>query len=84
LEGEALAIWLELTTEQQDDYDAAKEVIEKAIMPMRFVSLDKFHCRRLRPSESISIFTHNLKKLLHQAGSAMNKEARDPFCYTSL
>jgi len=48
LEGEALIIWLELTTEQQDDYNTAKEVIEKAIVPMGFVSLDKFHRRKLQ------------------------------------
>jgi len=70
-------------TEQQDDYNIAKEAIQKAIMPIRFVSLDKFHCRRLRPSEAISVFTHNLKKLLDQAVTTMNREAETPFYYTS-
>ena len=45
LEGEALAVWLELTSEQQD-YDETKKLIDKAIEPMNFVSLDDFHWRR--------------------------------------
>ena len=47
LEGEALAVWLELTTKQQEDYVGTKKVMEKAIMPMNFVSLDEFHRRKL-------------------------------------
>ena len=43
LEGEALAVWLELTEEQQKDYGVTKAKIIDAIMPMRFVSLDDFH-----------------------------------------
>ena len=43
LEGEALAAWLELTNEQQEDYDEVKKAMEKAMMPMNFVSLDEFH-----------------------------------------
>ena len=34
LEGEALAIWLELSEEQQGDYAAAKKEICTAMMPM--------------------------------------------------
>ena len=51
LEGEALAVWLELTNAQQEDYAEAKKVMEKAIMPINFVSLDDFHCRKLRPGD---------------------------------
>ena len=47
LEGEALAIWLELSNEQQEDYKVAKEEIKKAMKPMGFVSLDDFHRRKL-------------------------------------
>ena len=47
LEGEALAVWLELTNAQQEDYAEAKKAMEKAIMPMNFVSLDDFHRRKL-------------------------------------
>ena len=64
LEGEALAIWLELSTEQQGDYGVAKEEIEKAMKPMGFVSLDDFHRRKLRPGEALSVLKEPL--LLHQ------------------
>ena len=37
LEGEALAVWLELTDDQQKDYAAIKKAMEKAMMPMNFV-----------------------------------------------
>ena len=55
LEGEALAVWLELTEEQQKDYDGTKAKIIDAIMPMRFVSLDDFHKRSLLPGESLTV-----------------------------
>ena len=46
---------------------------------MRFVSLEELHSPspRLRPGEAISVFAHNLKKLLDMAIPGMNKEARD-------
>ena len=78
LEGEALAIWLELTEEQRKDYEIAKKEIQNTIMPMGFVSLEEFHRRRLRPGEAISVYAHDLKKLLDMAIPGMNKEARDP------
>jgi len=78
LEGEALAVWLELTTEQQDDYAIAKKEILSAVMPMGFVSLDEFHQRKLRPGEAISVFVHDLKKLLEIAVPSLNKEAKEP------
>ena len=70
-----LAIWLEL---RQEDYGVAKAEIEKAMRPMGFVSLDEFHCRKLRPGEPISVFVHKLKKLIDQAIPNMEKETRDP------
>ena len=48
LEGEALAVWLELM-EEQKDYNGTKKKIIEAIMPMRFVSLQDFHQRALLP-----------------------------------
>ena len=77
LEGEALAVWLELTTEQQDDYTIAKKEIQSAVIPMGFVSLDEFHRRKLRPGEAISVFVHDLKKQLETAVLSLNKEAKD-------
>ena len=35
LEGEALAVWLELSEDEQKDYAAMKRKIIEAIMPMR-------------------------------------------------
>ena len=35
LEGEALAIWLELSEEAQKDYKTAKKTVIDGIMPMR-------------------------------------------------
>ena len=55
LEGEGLAIWLELSGEQQEDYGVAKGEIEKAMRPMEFISLDDFHRRKLQPGEPIDI-----------------------------
>ena len=62
LEGEALAVWLELSEEQQADYTTAKEAICEAMMPMEFVSLDEFHRRKLRPGEAVPIFVHGTEK----------------------
>ena len=78
LEGEALAVWLELTLEQHMDYETAKKEIQNTIMLMGFVSLEEFHRRKLRPGEVISVFAHDLKKLLEISIPGMNKKARDP------
>ena len=43
LEGEALAVWLELSQEEQKDYAGTKQKIINAIKPMSFISLDDFH-----------------------------------------
>ena len=77
LEGEALAMWLELSEEEQDDYASVKEALVKAMMPMEFVSLDDFHRRKLRPGEALSVFVHAMKKLLEQAMPSLDKSARD-------
>ena len=37
------------------------------MVPANFVSLAEFHKRTLRPGESLSVFTHELKRLLEQA-----------------
>ena len=73
-----MSIWLELSNEQQGDYEVAKEEIKKAMKPMGFVSLDDFHRRKLRPGEALSVFMHDLKKLIDQAISNMVKEAKEP------
>ena len=42
LEGKALAVWLELTTEEKTSYMTSKAKIITGIVPVRFVSLDDF------------------------------------------
>jgi len=39
-------VWLKLTNEQQEDYKEVKKAMEKAMMPMNFVSLNDFHHRK--------------------------------------
>ena len=81
LEGEASAIWLELSNEQQGDYKVAKEGIKKAMKPMGSVSLGNFHRRKLRSGEALSVFVHDLKKLIDQVIPNMTKEAKNLFYF---
>ena len=67
LEGEALAIWMELSEEEQSNCGVAEKKIVETMIPMAFVSLDEFHHRKLRPGEALSVFVHDMKKLLDQA-----------------
>ena len=78
LEGEALAVWLELTQEQQDDYAVTKKAMEKAMLPISFVLLDDFHRRKLRPGEMISVYVHDLRKLLSHALPEAANDAKEP------
>ena len=59
LEGEALITWLQLTSEQQSSYGLAKSKILERMGPVKFVSMDDFHRRRLLPGESLSVFHTN-------------------------
>ena len=67
LEGEALAVCLDFSEDDQKNYSEAKKKIIARLAPMSFVSLDDFHARRLRPGESLPVFAHSLKSLLGQA-----------------
>ena len=49
LEGEALAIWLELSEEEQKDYATAKEKIVNTIAPIEFVSWMNFTVANCNP-----------------------------------
>ena len=77
LEGEALAIWLDLSTGEQANYKEAKERITAPLAPMSFVSLDDFHARCLRPDKLLSVYIFNVldtlvdhaKLLLHDPQS---------------
>ena len=76
LEGEALAIWLELEEEKQSTYDVAKQEILK-MTPAEFVSLREFHNRKLRPGEALSVFLHELKQLLSIAMPQVEGDAKN-------
>ena len=67
LEGEALAIWLELTTEEKASYATSKDKIITKMASMQFVSLDDFWARRLNPGKSLLVFLHELKQLSKKA-----------------
>ena len=67
LEGEVLAIWLELTEAEKANYQDSKGKLIARMAPVKFVSLGDFHARRLHPGESLSVFLHELKRLLDQA-----------------
>ena len=60
-------MWFELTSEEQDSYNTAKEKIIERMAPARFVSLGDFCKRTLLPGEPLSVFAHELKWLLEQA-----------------
>ena len=61
LEGEAIAVWLELSEEEQAEYKTAKKLLCKRLMPMEFISLDDFHKRKYRQGESLSVFFTSLR-----------------------
>ena len=61
LEGEVLAIWLELSEEQKADYKVAKEQLIKKMVPTEFVSLEEFHSCKMRPGEAIALYLYDLK-----------------------
>ena len=53
--------------------------MEKVIMPMNFVLLDEFHHRKLQPGKAISLYVHELWKLLTHALPDLEQAAREPF-----
>ena len=76
LEGKALTVWMELSEDEQKDYDTAKKKIVEQIMLAVFITLDEFHKRRLHPGESL-LFVYELKRLLDQAMPGMDAAARE-------
>ena len=77
LEGEALAVWLELSEDDQRDYGKAKKAIKSKLLPMTFTALDEFNRRSIRPGEMIPLFLHDLKRLLDRAMPDLPNEARE-------
>ena len=43
LEGEALAVWMELSEEDKEDYAEVKKVIKSKLLPTTFMALEKFN-----------------------------------------
>ena len=43
LEGEALALWVDLSEDEQCDYSKVKKHMLKEMTPMKFASLEEFH-----------------------------------------
>jgi len=66
LEGETLAIWIELTTEEKDSYTTSKAKIIARMVPVQFVSLDDFRARKLNHGESLPVFLHELKNAVQE------------------
>ena len=77
LEGEALATWFSLDEEDQKNYDEAKAKLIKILSPTEFLTLDQFHRRKLAPGEPLSVFVHDLKKLIQHAMPTIPHEVRD-------
>ena len=77
LEGEALAVWLEMEPDHQAKYIAACDTLIKKTSPEAFVSLDEFHKRKLHPGESVTLYAHKLKKLLEQSMPEMEVAVRN-------
>ena len=77
LEGEALAVWLELSEEDKDDYSKAKKAIKSKLLPTAFSALDKFNRRSMLPGETLPLFLHDLKRLLDQAMPDLPQDARE-------
>ena len=77
LEGEALAVWLEMSDDEKDTYGAAKEALTEKLNPEAFVTLEEFHKRKMRPDETPTLFAYRLKKLLERARIGVTREAKD-------
>ena len=75
LEGEALAIWLELGEDDKTAYTDVKEKLLKRMKPDAFTALDELHKRVMRPDEPLALYAHRLKWMVDQAG--IEGSARD-------
>ena len=76
LEGEALALWLDMSETEQANYGTVKEKLLEKLKPAEFVSLDEFHRRKLRPDETPTLYLHELKKALQQAIPGIDDASR--------
>jgi len=77
LEGEALAVWLDLTEEEQGDYSETVSKLKRKLAPTGFSSLEAFHTRKLQPGEALSLFIQDLKQKLQYAMPDLAAPARE-------
>ena len=77
LEGEALAVWMDLSEDQQKSYNDSKAAVLEHMAPATFVSLDDFHTRKLQPGEGLSVYIHTLRKLLSQAMPGVDRDTKE-------
>ena len=76
MEGEALAAWLDLAEESKEDYATANKQLIDGLMPIAFTLLDKFHASKLLPEKPLTIFSHDLRKLIDRAMPEIDSKAR--------
>ncbi|KAL5514919.1 hypothetical protein EMCRGX_G000003 [Ephydatia muelleri] len=77
LEGEALAVWLDLSAEEKKSYAKVKETLVSRITPNTFMTIEQFRQRKLIPGEALSLFLHDLKQLLDQAMPKLDAGAKE-------
>ena len=63
LEGKILAMWIELTENEQSDYSTVKEKLVSKLKPAQFVSLDEFQKPKQLPNEFPALYLYELNKL---------------------
>ena len=54
----------------------SEETVVAKMAPMGFTSLEDFHRRKLQPGESVSVYLHDLKRLLDKALPDLEANAR--------
>ena len=70
-------MWIELSEEDMEDYAKAKKAIKSKLLPTTFTVLEKLNGRLMLPSEKLSLFLHDLKRLLDQAMPGLPNKARE-------
>ncbi|KAL5509977.1 hypothetical protein EMCRGX_G005432 [Ephydatia muelleri] len=67
LEGVAFAAWLDLSLEERKEYKTMKEKLIARMAPSNFITMEEFRDRKLRPSEALSLYLHDLRQLIDRA-----------------
>ena len=81
LEGEALAVYLELSDTQKEKFSEITSALEKNFHPdsQQFDMLSAFNSRVMLPDETPRVFLHHLKNLLK--GSGVDKAAHEKLLF---